>query len=308
MHFDHFDLNLLVALDALLEEKNVTRASERLFMSQPAMSGALQRLRERFNDPLLVRVGRSMELTPRARALVEPVHEILLQIRNTIDVEPEFDPATARRTFTLLMSDFTSVVVMPEVIRRASVDAPGIKLRVQMLGNSAHENIESGRADLMIRALVNPERESELITESMNVDKLFADEWVCVADARHPTIGETLSLEEYASLPHVSHDFGRKTPTLEAVSHAQISLDIDVRASAPNFSTLMFVLPGTEMIALIPRRLAQKLSSYIDVRLFTPPIDLPPLNEVLIWHDRHEGDVGHAWLRDLFADVTASLD
>jgi len=307
MHFDHFDLNLLVALDALLEEKNVTRASERLFMSQPAMSGALQRLRERFNDPLLVRVGRSMELTPRAKALIEPVHEILLQIRNTIDVEPEFDPATARRTFTLLMSDFVSAVVMPEVIRRASTEAPGIKLRVQMLGSGDHETLESGRADLMVRALVNPERESEMVSESMHVDQLFTDDWVCVADARHPSIGETLTFEEYASLPHVTLDFGRNVPTLEAVTHAQISLDIDVRASAPSFSALMFMLPGTELIALVPRRLARKLASYIDVRLLAPPIDLPPLHEVMIWHDRYEGDVGHAWLRGTLADVTASL-
>lgn len=307
MHFNRFDLNLLVALDVLLEEKSVTRASERLFMSQPAMSGALQRLRERFNDPLLVRVGRSMELTPRAKALVEPVHEILLQIQNTIDVEPEFDPATVRRTFTVLMSDFVSTVVMPEVVRRTATEAPGIKIGVQMLGVRAHDNLESGQADLIIRGLVDPERESKLVTDNMHTEELFVEQWVCVADAKHPSIGKQLSLEDYTSLPHVSHDFGRKTPVLESISHAQISLDIDVRASAPNFSTLMFMLPGTELLALIPRRLAEMLANYIDVRLFEPPIELQPLHEIQIWHDRHELDAGHAWLRGIFRDVTASL-
>ena len=94
---------------------------------------------------------------------------------------------------------------------------------------------------------------------------------------------------------------------LEAISHAQISLDIDIRASAPNFSTLMFMLPDTELIALIPRRLAQMLSNYIDVRILQPPMDHPPLNEVLIWHNRNEVDAGHVWLRNVFESVAQEL-
>lgn len=308
MHFNRFDLNLLVALDALLEEKNVTRASERLYMSQPAMSGALQRLRERFNDPLLMRVGRKMELTPRAKTLIEPVREILIQIQNTIDVEPEFDPSTARRSFTVLMSDYVSTVLVPDVLRRISTRAPGISIQVAMLGGRDHERLETGRADLMIRARVDPHSESTLVSENLNVDELFDDEWVCVADANHPLIGDELTLEEYASLPHVSHDFGRRTPTLEAISHAQIALDIDVRAAAPNFITLVFMLPGTQLIALIPRRLAKTLSRNVDVRIVRPPVDLPPLNEVLIWHDRHQLDAGHAWLREVFKEAASGLE
>lgn len=308
MHFNRFDLNLLVALDALLEEKNVTRAAERLYMSQPAMSGALQRLRERFNDPLLIRVGRKMELTPRARTLIEPVREILLQVRNTIDVEPEFDPSTARRSFTVLMSDYVATVLLPDVIRRISARAPGIKIQVATLGGRDHEQIESGRADLMIRARVDPRIESTLISENLNVDELFDDDWVCVTDANNSAIGEELTLEKYATLPHVSHDFGRRTPMLEEISHAQISLDLDVRAAAPNFTTLMFMLPGTQLLALIPRRLAQTLSRHIDVRMMSPPVDLPRLDEVLIWHNRHELDAGHAWLRGAFMESAGELD
>lgn len=307
MHFNRFDLNLLVALDALLEEKNVTRASERLFMSQPAMSGALQRLRERFNDPLLIRVGRTMELTPRAAALTAPVREILLQIQNTIDTEPEFDPSTARRSFTVLMSDYVATVLVPEVIRRISSRAPGIKIQVAMLGGGAHERLETGRADLMIRALVDPKSESTLVSENLNVDELFADDWVCVADAKRPDIGDELTLEAYTSLPHVSHDFGRRVPTLEEISHAQISLDLDIRAAAPNFSTLVFMVPGTDLLALIPRRLARTLSRNVDVRVLEPPVDFPPLNEVLIWHKRHEFDAGHCWLRDVFRETASEL-
>lgn len=308
MHFKQFDLNLLVALDALLEEKNVTRASERLFMSQPAMSGALQRLRERFNDPLLIRVGRSMELTPRAQTLIEPVREILLRVQETIDVEPEFDPRTARRSFIVLMSDFVATVLMPAVIQRITKEAPGIKIEVVMLGGRDHERLETGQADMIVRALVDPELESKLITDNLNVDGLFDDDWVCVADSGNPTIADEITLEDYTSLPHVTHDFGSRTPMLEKISHAQISLDLDVRASAPNFSTLMFMLPGTDLIALIPRRLARMLAEYIDVKILKPPVEHPRLNEVMIWHNRHELDTGHAWLRAAFSEVASNLD
>ena len=307
MHFNRFDLNLLVALEALLEEKNVTRAAERVCISQPAMSGSLQRLRERFNDPLLVRVGRSMELTPRAEGLLQPVQNILQEIQSTIDAEPTFDPKTARRSFTVLMSDYVSTVLVPEVVRQISKEAPGIKIQVVMLGANDHERLESGQADLIIRALIDPERESGLVSENLNVSKLFIDDWVCVVDANHPGIKEEFTLDDYTSFPHVSHDFGRRTPMLEAISHAQISLDIDIRASAPNFSTLMFMLPDTELIALIPRRLAQMLSNYIDVRILQPPMDHPPLNEVLIWHNRNEVDAGHVWLRNVFESVAQEL-
>ena len=177
MHFNRFDLNLLVALEALLEEKNVTRAAERVCISQPAMSGSLQRLRERFNDPLLVRVGRSMELTPRAEGLLQPVQNILQEIQSTIDAEPTFDPKTARRSFTVLMSDYVSTVLVPEVVRQISKEAPGIKIQVVMLGANDHERLESGQADLIIRALIDPERESGLVSENLNVSKLFIDDW-----------------------------------------------------------------------------------------------------------------------------------
>ena len=249
-----------------------------------------------------------MELTPRARTLIEPVREILLQIQNTIDVEPEFDPATARRSFTVLMSDYVSTVLVPEVLRRISTRAPGVKIQVAMLGGRDHERLEAGRADLMIRARVDPRSESALISENLNVDELFDDDWVCVADANHPAIADELTLEEYVSLPHVSHDFGGRTPMLEEISHAQISLDLDVRAAAPNFSTLVFMLPGTRLIAVIPRRLARTLSRNVDMKIMKPPVELPPLNEVLIWHNRHELDAAHSWLRGVFRETARELD
>jgi len=307
MHFNRFDLNLLVALDALLQDKNVTRASERLFMSQPAMSGALQRLRERFDDPLLVRVGRTMELTPKAKLLIRPVREILLQVQNILEAEPTFDPAAARRTFRLLMSDFPAVTFMPEVMRRISQDTPGIKLRIAPIGSSVHEQLESGEASLVIRARVDPAYEAQAISQNLVVEPLFTDTWVCVCDANHPSIGDELTLEEYVELPHVSISFGRPTPMLEDLSYSQASLDINVRATAPNFATLAFMLPGTPLLTVIPSRMARALSRYVSVKVLQPPIEIAPLDELMIWHNRDEEEAGHIWLRQLFRDVAAQL-
>src|ERR1700753_1546934 len=133
MHLNRFDMNLLIALDALLREKNVTRAGERIYLSQSTMSGALQRLRDYFGDELLVRVGRELELTPRAQTLVDPVRDILLRVQAALESEPSFDPATAARRFSIVMSDYCFLTFLRPVIKRLQEEAPGITCRVEPL-------------------------------------------------------------------------------------------------------------------------------------------------------------------------------
>ncbi|EQD39029.1 LysR family transcriptional regulator, partial [mine drainage metagenome] len=143
-----FDLNLLISLDALLHEKNISRAAERLYVSQPAMSAALHKLREYLNDPLLVRVGRTLELTPRGQSLVEPVRETLLQIQATLGAQPLFDPTTARREFTVIVSEEALPDLLPALIKRLALEAPGISCRVQLISENILTRLEYGEADL----------------------------------------------------------------------------------------------------------------------------------------------------------------
>src|SRR5579872_1149153 len=150
MQLNRFDLNLLIALDALLHEKNVTRAAERVFVSQPAMSAALQKLRDYFNDPLLVRVGRDMELTPRGLSLVEPVREALLRIQATLGTQPTFDPATVKRTFTVIVTDEAAGGVVPAVLRRVAREAPGVQCHIEQVSHTSLSRIEYGDADLCL--------------------------------------------------------------------------------------------------------------------------------------------------------------
>jgi DNA-binding transcriptional LysR family regulator len=313
MHLNRFDLNLLIALDALLREKNVTRAGERVYLSQSAMSGALQRLRDYFGDELLTRAGRELELTPRGQALVEPIRDILLRIQAALEAEPSFDPSTATRTFSFVMSDYCFVAFMREVIKRLQRDAPGITCRVEALDASSVKRLEAGDVHFCILpetphligslALINEAGKSMALRRC----RLFSDDWVCAVWRDHPTLGETLTLEEYLALPHAVADFGSGTSTVEELAVRRDGLNLKAAVSYAGFSALPMLLPGTSLIATVQRRLAQLLQPGLPIRLLTPPIAVTPLQESLFWHERHEFEPGHMWLRQLLADAAQSF-
>ncbi|MCY4427915.1 MAG: LysR family transcriptional regulator [Halieaceae bacterium] len=306
MHFNRLDLNLLVGLDALLQEKSVTRAAERLHLTQPTMSGALRKLREHFNDPLLERTGRRMELTPRAEELVNPVREILIRIQGLEDSDDFFDPGRVRRSFSVAMTDVVSSLFLPEIMKRLVREAPGVSLRIESLTPDMHEQLVNGELNLAIRADVHsPQIHS--IMENLADEFLFEDQWVCAVSADHPTVGDELSLEEFVELPHASLRFPGEVPTLQEISLMQASLDIDIRLAAPNFFTLFNALPGTSLVTLVPRLMAERLGGSTPVRLLSPPFEISPLREMLVWHSRDSTDAGHRWLRDLFKEVAAGL-
>ena len=191
-----FDLNLLVALDALLTERNVTRAGNRLNLSQSAMSGALARLRHYFRDELLVPVGRQMVLTPVAEGLVVPVRDILLQIRGTLGSKPTFDPSTATRHLSLAVSDYVTEILMADVLRTARCDAPHITFELRPVGRRASEDLESGELDFLIAP-------DGYVLSSQPTEVLFEDTYTCVIWERNQAIGKTMSLEQYLDLGHV---------------------------------------------------------------------------------------------------------
>ncbi len=203
MQLNRFDLNLLIALDALLHEKNVTRAAERVFVSQPAMSAALQKLREFFDDQLLVRVGRDMQLTPRGLSLVGPVREALLQIQATLGTQPTFDPRTVQRTFTLIVSADALMRVMPTVLQRLSREAPGIRCHIEHFSETTLSRLEYGDADLFIG--LNSLRLFGLreFPESLRIVDLRPVRWLCAVAKDHATVGDTITEEQYLALPHV---------------------------------------------------------------------------------------------------------
>jgi LysR family nod box-dependent transcriptional activator len=303
MQLNRFDLNLLIALDALLHEKNVTRAAERVFVSQPAMSAALQKLREYFNDQLLVRVGRDMELTPRGLSLVEPVREALLRIQATLGTQPTFDPGTVKRTFTLIVSADAVLRVMPAVFRRLAREAPGITCHVGHFSETTLSRLEYGDADLYLG--LNSLRLFGLraFPDTLRIIDLRPVQWVAVVAQDHPSVENTITEAQYLALPHVFGWPSGHTLPLEEMVRRLTNADIDVRATTPGLLEIPFLLEGTELIATLPEHLARVLAKLAPVKVLPLPFATPETREVVIWHKRNEPDPGHAWLREIIIAV-----
>jgi DNA-binding transcriptional LysR family regulator len=304
MQLNRFDLNLLIALDALLHEKNVTRAAERVFVSQPAMSAALQKLRDYFDDPLLVRVGRDMELTPRGLSLVEPVREALLRIQATLGTQPTFDPATVRRVFTVIVTDEAAPRLMPTVLRRLAREAPGIQCHVEQISHTSLTRLEYGDADLCLGLDLMRLYSIRAFPDTLRSVELRPVRWICAVSRDHPTLGDELTLEQYRSLPHVFARPNGHTAPVEELVRRLLNLDLDVRATAQSLLELPFMLPGTPLAATMPERVAALVAPLVPLKTFALPFDALDSHEVLLWHKRNEPDPGHAWLRTLFIEAT----
>jgi len=211
MQLSHLDLNLLVALDALLTECSITGAGRRVHLTQSAMSGALGRLREYFNDELLTPVGRKMVRTALGERLTDPVRGILLKIKETINLIPTFDPSTSTRTFSLMMSDYVSTVLMPTVLSRVQTLAPHVKFEV-LSNNFSHPMEILERAD--IDFVIMP---SFYLHKSHPSMQLFDDDYVCVVWTGNELVKNDISSELYLQLGHISVQFGREnTPMVDA--------------------------------------------------------------------------------------------
>jgi DNA-binding transcriptional LysR family regulator len=297
-----FDLNLLVALDALLTERNVTRAGLRLNLSQSAMSGALARLRHYFRDELLVPVGRQMVLTPVAEGLVAPVRDILLQIRGTLGSRPRFDPATAKRHLSLAASDYVAEILVADVLRRARREAPHITFELRPVGRRANEDLESGELDF----LISPEG---FVSSDQPTDVLFEDTYTCVVWAGNTSVGTSLTIDEYLDLGHVVVNLAGAEPrsNYDEQFLRRSGYKRRVEVSVPAFSLAPQLVIGTDRATTITTRLAAKYAKTLPLRLIPLPIALPPMVEMLQWHKVHEYDPAHHWFRRLLKEAVATL-
>jgi LysR family transcriptional regulator, nod-box dependent transcriptional activator len=307
MQYKNFDLNLLRTLDVLFVEKSVTRAAERLCISQPAMSGALQRLREHFNDQLLIRMGRDMALTPLAESLVAPLRTTLLHFQSTLQTRPSFDPSVSRRNFTLAMSDYGSFVLMPALLSRLASEAPQVECTVEPITEATINRVNNGEVDLFVTvdSCELALRQSETARD-LKMRSLFDDDFVCVIDGGHPMVGEVLTRETYAVLPHVRVRLGPQLDNLVEQACRRAGLELNIAATVPSFSSTLFTLTGTRMIATVQRRLARRLASSLGLRILECPIEIRPLRQILMWHARADFDPAHQYLRRAFAESVAA--
>jgi len=296
------DLNLLIALGALLEERNLTRAGEKTNMSQPAMSGALARLRRHFDDELLVRDGRQYQLTPLARRLLPDVRDALRQVERTLEARPEFDAATSTRTFSMVMSDYAVTVLVDPLLRRVHEEAPQVGLTVHPL---PPDLAESDRGMLQHDLVIGPLGFS-FPGESQEI---FRDRFVCLVDPGNTRLaGGALSLADFGELPHAVATFGQR----EILNHAEMALVAlgvprHIQVTVEGWLPLPFVVAGTDLVAVVPERLARRVASTAGVAVCEPPFGTIELLEAVWWHPTRSGDQAVRWLRSITAEVAARL-
>jgi DNA-binding transcriptional LysR family regulator len=293
MRLERFDLNLLAVLDVLLEERNVTRASERLNISQSGASAALNRLREYFGDELLVLVGRQLTLTPLAQTLVGPVRESLLKVRAAIALRPGFDPATAERRFVVCASDYVTTVVLAHVVQRIAPLAPHLALDIRSPPKDVFQAFERGTIDL----LVMPQPYVDSLPHPQM--PLFEDTHVCLFWSGHETISDSLTLEQYMDQGHVAVRFGdERSVSFEEWFLPRYGRQRRVECSVDNFSTMPLLVLGTQRLLTVHRRLARHFARALPLRMVELPFDMPPLIEMLAWPRHLENDPAHRWLRE----------
>jgi DNA-binding transcriptional LysR family regulator len=297
MHLDKFDLNLLVALDALLTEKHVTRAADKLCVSQPAMSAALGRLRDYFDDPLLERVGASLELTPRAADLVGEIREVLLKIRATLRSAPTFDPARDMRDFRLITTDYVASVFMPAVTRRLLQEAPHVRCEVEHLNRGSLTDVNQGIVDFCVSVPQREPLDANGSFTDLSSEALFSDEFVLIMDGGQREARTTLSLADFLQHPYIEVRFTHAMFSVVESAIRRQQLPVKVVAVTPSFTAAACMIPGTPMTAIIPRRLAEMLAPTLGLMLHDVPMDLPQLRETLVWHKRCDADPAHLWFR-----------
>lgn len=290
------DLNLLRTLDALLDECNVTRAARRLSLTQPAVSGMLTRLRDYFDDPLFVRVPHGIVPTSRAQALAVPIKQVLADI-DTLLQPQRFDPLTASLTFTLAATDYALKAVLVPFIAALKQRAPGVRLRVvQLEEDTLLSRMERGELDV---ALLTP----HTTPVDLHSRALYQEEYVCMLRADHPVLRETtLTLDAFCALEHMLVSWqGKSFQGVTDEALAALGRTRRVGLSVNSFLILPEILAVSDMIAVLPRRLA---GSHPNMQIVTPPLSIPGFTKSMAWHERTHRDPAHRWLRQLLEETS----
>ena len=292
MRLDRFDLNLLVVLDTLLEERNVTRASERLHVGQSAASGALARLRDYFGDELLVPVGRQLALTPLAQSLLEPVRDTLQRARATLALKPGFDPLSAQRRFSLCASDYVTTVMLADAVQAMAASAPGVAIDLRSPPQDVLEAFERGGIDL----LVMPEQYASRLSHPQQA--LFDDTQVGMVWAGNTQVGASLTMDQYMDLGHVAVRLGNeRSVAFEEWFLPRTGRQRRIECSVDHFAALPQLVLGTQRIATLHRRMADHFAQHLPLRVVPAPFEMAALTEVMVWPRHLQADLGHAWLR-----------
>jgi len=294
----NFNLNLLLALDGLLGARSVTGAARRVRVTPSAMSHSLAELRSLLGDPLLVRSGRAMVLTPRAEALVGPLHKLLADTERLLRGGSAFDPRSAERRFVIAAPDFLATLLLPPLIEAAARDAPGVSLEIVPSARRGNAwLLEAGDVDLALGAIVDE-------TPSIRRADLCTEGFACAARRGHPAIDGALDLHTYVKTPHLVITLGDDSgPTWIDQALAKVGQKRRVAVFTRYFMTAPLVIAHSDLILTGPGMLIRYFAELVPLQVLAPPIELPTYPEEAYWHERFDEDPGHRWLRGLVKTV-----
>lgn len=301
MRFEHLDLNLLVALDILLDECNITRAADRLNLSQSATSGVLRRLRLFFEDDLLVQVGRKMQPTDYALQLQQPVRDVIIKIRSSIVVPKHFDPASSKRHFRLIAADFIVTILLQDALRQIQKAAPHMTFEILSPGHASDSLFTRGEVDFLLAP-------QPYLIDGQPSNTLFEEDLVCVVCANKFSNLHRLNCEQYQQFGHVSVGFGSSGQlSIEEDFLRQHGIQRRIEIISSDFNTLPQLVMGTHRIATMHRRLAEYFAKHYPVRVLPTPIELPTMKEKIQWHNACENDPVHRWVKQQIITAAQAL-
>ena len=292
MHIRRIDLNLFVVFDAIYTEGGITRASEKLNLTQPAISHALARLRERFGDPLFEREGRAMVPTPMARNLVGPVRRSLRELEILLGDIDRFDPASTERRFTLGVRDVLEATLLPPLMQAVAARAPRVEVAaVRPDRRQLEAELAAGTLDVAIDILLP-------LSDAIARQPLELDRLVVLARADHPQIKRTLDLETYLRLDHVLVSSRRSGLGIEDMELSRLGRNRRVRLRCQHYFAACRVVAQTDLLLTMPERYARIANQQFGNRILPLPLDIPGLDAYLYWHTNVENEPANRWLRD----------
>lgn len=300
MHLASVDLNLLVAFDALLAERHVTRAGRRIGLSQSATSHALTRLRELFDDPLFVRSAGGMQPTARAESLAAPVRRALVAAEEALAAARPFDPATTVREVRVVAGDFAELVLVPSVARRLEVEAPGIDLDVLPASGDAYGMLRRAEAELVLGLARGSER-----TAGLHHAVLFDEGFACLVRRGHPLTRGRMTLKRWLGARHAMIAPGGRRGGVVDDLLAGRGVSRRIAVLVPHFLVAPFVIAETDLVLTLPERVARLFAGVLPIEVLRPPIEVPGFTISCSWHERSDADACLAWVRGVFVDEAA---
>ena len=289
------DVRQLRMFELVYDTRSVTRAAEQMGQKQPTVSIWLSKLRSQLNDPLFVRTSTGMQPTPRADALIVTAREVLKSLREITSTRHVFDPATATRQFRICMADSSHLCLMPQLLAHVRAVAPKVRLVAAAIDGRTARALESGEADLALGFV--PWLESGFYQQ-----RLFPQDWVCLLNAKHPRVRDTLTLEAYKKEDHVAVTGGTGAQLLEdAMARQRVRRHVVLEL--PGFLGLSGIVSATDLIATLPRQIGETLAGWAGVKVLECPLRVPAVDIQQHWHARYHHDPGNQWLRGAVAKV-----